>query len=358
MKNYINKLFILLTLLFVGVSCENEAILTTLKEVNFSGNIEASSSTIVLSTTNANQSVLTLSWAPVSFPIKAPVKYALLFDTPSSIIGATAWKNAVRVEVGEDVLSKSFLGEDLNKMAIKLGLPLDVVGKIAVRVEAYLDRSIFSEPIILTVTPYTKPIASGSIFMPGSYQGWDVSTAAELESTDPGIFKGFVTFPATQGLGFKLTNTRSWSQFYGAAANGNIVDGSDTDFSVPTAGSYQITVNLNTSRFIATPYSWGIIGTATSGGWNTSTKMTYNHQLKQWEYNGPLVAGALKFRLNDAWTINYGPSNNTDGIMRLDNPGAYDVADSGNYIVVFKINEINFASNGYPATATYTVTKI
>ncbi|MFV5696872.1 SusE domain-containing protein [Flavobacterium sp. ZT3R17] len=358
MKKYINKLFVICALLFLGVSCENDAILTSLKEVNFSGPIEASSNAIVISTENENLSVLTLSWPAVIFPVNAPVTYALEFDIPADAIGATAWSKAVRVEVGVDVLSKAFSGSDLNKMAIKLGLPVDVAGKIVVRVESTLDRKIYSNPIELSVTPFAKKVVFGAIYMPGSYQGWDVNTAAELKAIDSGIFQGYVTFPETQGLGFKFTNERSWSQFYGADANGNIVNGSDTDFQIEKAGSYQMTVNLNTAKWTATPFSWGIIGTATAGGWDNSTNMTYDHQLKVWKFKGTLSAGALKFRLNNTWTVNYGPKNNTDGIMYIDNQGAYDVSEAGTYEVTFSIQEKDATTGLYPATATYTVTKI
>lgn len=358
MKKYINKLFVICALLFLGVSCENDAILTSLKEVNFSGPIEASSNAIVISTENENLSVLTLSWPAVTFPVNAPVTYALEFDIPADAIGATAWSKAVRIEVGVDVLSKAFSGSDLNKIAIKLGLPVDVTGKIAVRVESTLDRKIYSNPIELSVTPFAKKVVFGAIYMPGSYQGWDVNTAAELKAIDSGIFQGYVTFPETQGLGFKFTNERSWSQFYGADANGNIVNGSDTDFQIAKAGSYQMTVNLNTAKWTTIAYSWGIVGDATAGSWNTSTPMTYDHVNKVWKITTNLVSGNVKFRLNDAWTINYGAKNNDEGIMYLDNQGAHYIGEAGTYEITFTINDVNPALNGYPATATYTVTKI
>ena len=75
--------------------------------------------------------------------------------------GEKAWSKATRFVVGEDVLSKSFTGTELNKIAIKLGLPIDVAGKIAVRVESYMDHTIYSDPIVLTVTPYEKAVVTG-----------------------------------------------------------------------------------------------------------------------------------------------------------------------------------------------------
>jgi hypothetical protein len=358
MKIYIYKLFAIGTLLFLSASCTNDTELTSLKEVSFSSGLVASANTIVLKTTTASQPVVAFSWPEVVFPIQAPVTYALEFDIPSDVSGSTAWGKAIRVEAGEDVLSKSLLGEDLNKMAIKLGLPVDVASKIVVRVESYLDRKIYSEPITITVTPFAKPVVFGEIYMPGSYQDWIIGTAAALKAIDNGVYQGYVTFPASKGLGFKFTNERNWNQFYGADANSNILDGSATDFAIAQAGTYQMTVNLNTSKWTAVAYSWGIIGTATPGGWDNSTNMTYDHLLKVWKFTGALKAGALKFRLNNAWTINYGPKNNSDGIMYLDNPGAYDVSEAANYEVTFTTAEKNPTTGAYPATGTYTIKKI
>jgi hypothetical protein len=359
MKKYINKIFAICTLLFLGASCENDAVLTTLKTVNFSGPIEASSSTIVLSSENNNLSVVTISWPEVIFPINAPVTYALEFDLPADAVGATAWSKAIHVEAGVDVLSKAFSGSDLNKMAIKLGLPVDEAGKIVVRIASTLNRTIYSEAIELTVTPFEKAVVFGEIYMPGSYQGWNIETAASLSAINIGVYQGYVTIPAGSGLGFKLNTNRNWDQFFGAGATNDVlVDHSDTDFIMPEVGSFQINVNLNTAIWKATPYSWGIIGDATPGSWDNSTSMSFNHELKQWEITSDLIVGNLKFRLNNAWTINYGSRNNDDGIVYLDDPGAHYISEAGTYKITYKIDDTDPVTNGYPPTATYTITKI
>lgn len=358
MKKYINKLLVICTLLILSASCENDVILTTLKEVSFSGPIEASPNTVVLSTDNENESVVTISWPAVVYPVNAPVSYAIQFDVASDTIGATAWEKSVRVEAGEEVLSKSFLGTDLNKMAIKLGLPVDVAGKMVVRVESTLDRKIYSKAIVLTVTPFAKQVVFGQIYMPGSYQDWDINTAAALDAVSSGIYQGYVTFPETKGLGFKFNTERNWAQFYGADANGNLMDHSDTDFQIAAPGSYQMTVNLNTLKWTAVAFSWGVVGDATDGGWDNSTNMSYDHQLKIWKFKGALKVGNVKFRLNNAWTINYGPKNNDEGKVYLDNPGAHYISEAGTYEITFSIQEKDPTTGIYPATAIYTVKKI
>lgn len=352
MKKYINKIVAITSIALLAVSCTDDGELTTLSQVNFNGQIEASPSSVVLTPANKYESVTTISWDEVVFPIDAPVTYALEIDIPTDTIGATAWQSATRIEVGEDVLSKSFLGNDLNEIAMSLGLQEDIAGQLAVRVVATMDRSVYSKSTVLTVTPFVEVITTTEIYMPGSYQGWNPATASVLTAIENGVFRGYATFPAG-ALGFKFTPEMNWNQFYGANGNGVIQLGSDTDFSVPAPGSYQITVNLNTLTWSAVPYTFGIIGTATAGGWDNDTDMTYDHVAKKWTFTGPLVSGALKFRLNDAWTTNYGSANGenglvTDGSVLLDNSGAHTINDAGNYTVTFAVNQ-------NPSTAVYSV---
>ncbi|MGK4568540.1 SusE domain-containing protein [Flavobacterium sp. 3HN19-14] len=349
MKRYIQKLTIIGALSFIGVSCENDADVTTLAQVNFTSEVVASPSTIVLNAENKYEAVTTISWPAVQYTVDAPVTYALQFDVASDTIGTTAWANAKRIEVGEDVLSKSFLGADLNELAKDFGIQPDTAGELVVRVVSYLDRAAYSDAIVLTVTPFTEVITIAQIYMPGSYQGWNPATAATLTAIDNGVFQGYVTFPVGQGLGFKFTTEPDWDEFYGLDTNGNFAEHGDTDLTVPAYGSYQITVNLNTLSFTAVPYSWGIIGTSTAGGWNSDTDMTYDYVNKVWKFVGPLVPGALKYRLNDSWTVNYGQNSNSDPVVYFDNQGAYTISVAGNYTVTFALNPD-------PATANYTVT--
>jgi len=368
MKKYINKLFILGSMLFLGASCDSEAELTTLKSVSFSSNIETSATTLVLTEDTAANSVLLISWPEVTFPIDAPVTYALQFDLIGDTSGSNAWQKAKRIEVGEEVLSKSLLGVDLNKIAVDLGVLPDTAGKIVVRVEASMDRKIYSNPVTLTITPYEKSVVFGEIYMPGSYQGWGIETAAALTAIQKGVYQGYMSVAEGAGPGFKLNTARNWAQFFGAGeTNFDLKNMSDTDFVLPGSGSYQIKVNLNTLKWTGTPYAWGIVGPAsataaqTAGdanyGWNHSVPMSYDHIAKAWKITTSLLPGALKFRLNDGWTVNYGPADPSTNTINLDNGGSYTIGEAGTYEITFTINEVDPAVTGYPATAVCTIVK-
>ncbi|WP_426483289.1 SusE domain-containing protein [Flavobacterium sp. 2] len=357
MKKYINKLVALLALVIVATSCDSDAELTVLKSVNFPAAITSSASKIVLKEDAADANATTISWQAVVFPIEAPVLYTVQFDLPANTSGAKAWLNAKTFEAGNDVLTKSFTVRDLNKIATDLGLQPNAEGKLAVRVVAAMDRNIYSDPIEITVTPYEKAIVFGEIYMPGDYQGWAVETAAALTAIEKGVYQGYMTAEGT-ALAFKLNTARTWAEFYGAGAtNEDLVRMDDDNLFLPNAGSYQIKANLNTLKWSATPYAWGIVGTAQSGGWDNSTPMKYDHKTKTWKVTADLVAGALKFRLNNKWDVNYGPKDASTNTINRDDQGAYTITEAGTYDVTFTIDETDPATKGYPATATCTIVK-
>jgi hypothetical protein len=66
MKKYINKLFLLGSLVFLAASCETEGTVTTLKSVNFPSGIEVSSNTVVLKEETSDQAALLVSYPKVT----------------------------------------------------------------------------------------------------------------------------------------------------------------------------------------------------------------------------------------------------------------------------------------------------
>lgn len=357
MKKYINNLVLFCAILFLGASCSDNATLTTLTDVQFTASpIASPSNNISLSPDNKYQTAVTISWPKVVYTIDAPVTYAIQLDLATDTIGATAWDKAIRIVVGEDVLSRSFLGAELNAMAKDLGLKVDEPGELVVRIQATLDRAVYSDAIALQMTPFEEVITLTEVYVPGQYQDWDAATSAKLLAIESGVFQGFITFPANQ-LEFKFAADAEGKLLYGLNAEGNLTLGGETNLSVPTAGTYQITFNLNTVSYTAVAYSWGIIGTATAGGWDADTDMSYDYKNNIWTFSGSLVAGALKFRLNNEWTINYGSANGesgdiTDGVVLLDNPGAHGINEAGVYEV-----KLNMGTNN-PKTALYSVKKL
>jgi hypothetical protein len=106
--------------------------------------------------------------------------------------------------------------------------------------------------------------------------------------------------------------------------------------------------SLSMAQTAATYTTVGIIGSATAKGWTESTPMQLVSaaDVHNWKISLPLTVGAVKFRANDAWTVNWGGGNLPAGT------GAQDGADipvttAGQYNVTF-----NDVTGAYTFTAT------
>jgi hypothetical protein len=97
------------------------------------------------------------------------------------------------------------------------------------------------------------------------------------------------------------------------------------------AGLYYIQVDLNNNTYIMERRSWGIIGDATPGGWDSDVDFTWNPETQALEVYVDLTAGAIKFRSNDDWTVNLG-DNLYDGILEYGGDNI-NIAKNGSYLV-------------------------
>ena len=93
-----------------------------------------------------------------------------------------------------------------------------------------------------------------------------------------------------------------------------------------------------------TPYqpNWGIIGDATPKGWDLSTDMIYNATDGTYSISLGLTTGTFKFRLDNAWTTNYGDTGNN---LSLEAGGDNIPVTAGNYTIV-----ANFTTHTYTLT--------
>ena len=116
---------------------------------------------------------------------------------------------------------------------------------------------------------------------------------------------------------------------------------------VGTTGSVSQTSNFYTIKL--TPYpawpDWGIIGSATPTGWDSDTNLDYSLITKTYSITMNMVVGEFKFRLDNAWSTNFGDDGNNG---TLDAGGAnIPIAVAGSYKVTVDFN-----------AKTYKVTKL
>jgi hypothetical protein len=85
--------------------------------------------------------------------------------------------------------------------------------------------------------------------------------------------------------------------------------------------------------YTAVATDWGVIGSATPGGWDNDTDMTYDPETGIWSVTLDLIDGAFKFRANDGWDINLGGDLNNLSYNGSDIP-----ITEGNYTITLDLS--------------------
>lgn len=107
----------------------------------------------------------------------------------------------------------------------------------------------------------------------------------------------------------KFRANHDWGYNYGAPAGSqNLVAGGD-NIAISMADVYAITLDLShPNEYTYRADRWGLIGSATPGGWSDDTNMSWDAVNGVFKVTLTLVAGDMKFRANDSWDYNLGGS--------------------------------------------------
>jgi hypothetical protein len=347
------KLFIAALFLLTAASCKKEGeTLTANESSSFSASLKASTDSVTLAPANDSDTVVTLTWPVVNYGAGIAVTYTLEMDVPSDTAGATGWAKAQQFIAGANVLKYGFAGKDLNNIMQTLGLfgPTTMVFRVLANVTQYNGSAStiptsYSSVVTVTVTPYTT-----NLWVPGAYQNWDPASAPTLNPVPglPGVFEGYVNIAGSGNQGFKYTNAPDWNHTNYGDPSGEVgggtltTDGNAGGLSVANGGYYELSANLNNLSWTATATTWGIIGDATPGGWNTDTQMSYDATNQVWTVTASMKqAGSYKFRANDAWVVDFG----------IDNSGNLQYADNPLFTYNPNLNNLTV-----PADGTYVIT--
>lgn len=341
MKTIFFKIYALAFCSFFIFSCEKDEDRAILMPAG-NPSLSSSAATMVFTEEAASEEATTFSWVFPGFGFQAATQYALEFDkagnnfaSPKSVVAESSLKKALDVAT-------------LNTLLLQLGLEPGKEAAVEVRLRANAmgvsganDKvePLYSNKLDLLVTPYSAVKEPGFIYVPGAYQGWDPGTAVSLISVeDDGVYEGYVTFPDAESLEFKITAERSWDLNYGEGGGGTLSTDNAPNLKVAQPGTYQIKADLNNLTWSAKPYSWGIIGDATAGGWDTDSDLTFDSEERVWKTEADLTAGTLKFRLNDDWGTNYGDDEPSDEAL---NAGGANIkiAAAGKYMIILDLRE-------------------
>lgn len=339
MKN-IQFAFLGLAALMALSACEKDEI-KTIAVQGTAPVLSVSQPALVLTNENAGKEAVQFSWTPVDYGYQSVVSYTIQLDKKGNNFQKPA-------EIaGGNLLKKSLTTSEINSLLInKLKLTAGQLAEIEARVVSSLGTSAqrmntTSAVSGMKVTPYFVVIVYPAIYVPGSHQGWAPDKAPKLVSVkDDKMYEGYVYFPDASNE-FKFTNAPNWNEGdYGSGGVGKL--GKGDNLKVTGAGYYLLKANLTALTWSSQKTAWGVIGSATKGGWDADQDMTFDPKDGIWKAELALKAGEIKFRANDDWAIAYGDGN-ADGIpdtadnnnIKIDSDGTYiislNLGNAGNY---------------------------
>lgn len=297
---------------------------------------------------------ITFQWRVADFGVATQLSYTLEVDSAGRNFTAPVSLGATPHDSITMTLSS------LNtRLLDNLKVTPNVASSLELRVRAAINGTYttVSDVVHITITPW-KEVLEGEparLWLPGSYQGWDPANAPVIYTVSDGVYEGYVYINSSAG--FKFTSSPDWDHInYGYSGTDGILttDGQAGSLSVATSGYYKFTVDMDKLTYdITLVTTWGLIGTATPGVWDVSTPMAYDIAAGVWRKTVNLSAGALKFRANDGWSLNYGPadSNALEGLLRQTDD-AITIPEAGSYTIT-----LDLSRSKAPYAYRYTVTK-
>jgi hypothetical protein len=277
--------------------------------------------------------MITFAWTPADYGYDAGIAYTLQYDKAGN-----DFKNAVTMGMTtDDTLQVSV--EALNNKMIALELADGVLTNLDFRVKSYVSdliTDLYSPTVTIGVNPYLVEVVYPQLQVPGAYQGWDPAnnTTVIFSLKSDNKYEGYIFFPEAGNL-FKYTVGPTWAENYGDNDADGTLEKDGANLVAGDAGMYKLNVDLNNKTHTFALTNWGLIGSATPGGWDTDTNIDYNAETRLLTITIDLVAGDIKFRANDAWDLNYG-DDGANGSCEV-NGANIAIAAGGNYTITLDL---------------------
>lgn len=334
MKKIINRLLVLVGAITLLSSCEKEEIRAILNPAATPA-VTLSTPTLVLSKDNANNEVLTISWAKPDYGFDAGALYTILLDKKGG-----DFSKAVAFATGSE-LKKTFKASELNSILLGLGLVAGTAADLDLKVQAKLgEATVLTSPLAtLKATPYLDRLDLSSpwgVVGSAAANGWNGPDMPFYKTATANVYVAYVTLATGE---MKIRKNNDWAVNYGDDGANGTLEANGANIAVK-AGTYRITFNESTLAYKVEKFYWGLVGSATPNGWNgPDQKMVYDPFTDQWRAIVKLLDGELKIRQADDWGTNYGDdgANNT-----LDLNGANIVVKKGTYLVTFNANDLKY----------------
>jgi hypothetical protein len=331
---------LLIYLTFIGLAvilagCEKDGTIVTM-----SANPVAPTLTTIpdltLQRANGN-SVLEFVGTPVDPGFQASATYFI-----DAAAAGTAFADPVTVWTGNQCKSMKLTVSDLNGALIRK-FPTDATTSLDFRLRATLvvDAGTGAPGTGSTPFSYASALKTASATLYGlprlNLVNSGITQKVESALGD-GKYTGLVKLDITKP--FTLTNPDAGTNYGGTggvlSVNGPAI--------VPSLNGWnRMNVDVNALTYNISEYRIGLIGSATPNGWDTPDQpMEYNPATGTWSITVTLVAGEIKFRLNNGWAWNLGYNkNNTGNLNDLFHDGNNITVTAGNYTITLTITQPN-----------------
>lgn len=330
-------------------------------------NPEAIPASAVFSSNAAASKFATVYYKAADFKIQAPVTYRMGFTFAND-------KSATKYPIGTSsaysdsiVLSVGQLNQAIYDIIQKGDTSVDVYLSVWAQLSTTTTKGILmSDMIKTTITTYEPPKSLNSddrksftyCYVIGSFganfgNSWtfDDGTWSLFDYSGDGNYKGLIDFGKKHDANaFKLTDAGNWNNGnFGATVDDLTAetdkvdlmnDGGSKNIGCYTANRFYHFIFNKSALTIAKDMAFnkvGIIGLA--GNWNDDILMNYNENQRFFADIEVTDATQFKFRLDGAWTTNWGKDDNGDG--SLDQGGSNIDIAKGNYRVYLNLNNLD-----------------
>lgn len=174
----------------------------------------------------------------------------------------------------------------------------------------------------------------------GTPAGWDPAQSLPFMKQEDGKFE--IYSPITDNGEFKFLEVKDWAGDWGNSkvTSGQLEQNDEQNCGPYAAGFYKINCDFISGTWTALKTDWGLIGSATPGGWDSDTNLSLEGNYT-WKVTLDLVAGEVKFRANDDWGINFG-DNDANGSLEY---GGANIAigAAGNYTITLDLDPAGYS---------------
>lgn len=333
-KKYIFT-FLLAVVIFWG--CEKQTVDTVI-QLGASPTFTSPSSgaEFLLEEANASNVLADFEWTAADFGYQAGITYRLEFD-----VAGNSFAEPITLGVVNDLSVTDVTQGKINNILLAKGLPFGFANELEVRVCASVSDlvdQLCSDPLPIKVSPYQAEVVYPFLTLPGDYQGWDPEDEnyKVFSRKSDEIYEGYIYFEVEEAV-YKFAKDLGWDMNWGDIEPDGVLDAGGIDNNIAIEGGpgmFLIHCNLNDLTHFNQKTDWGVLGDATSGGWDTDTDLTWDGEKLTATLD--LSVGNIKFRANDAWDINFG-DDFTNGTLEAEGADI-PVTEAGNYTINLFLN--------------------